>query len=257
MQRAFRALYPDPTKINFEGLQRLQVDNGQITDLGGLEGVSHLQDSSLANNLIHNIQALVGLRELRNLNLSHNLIRVATSLIHLPNLEYLDLSHNQLKYCFFCSFLQLKVLRLDHNGIQQLYGQGESYNKLLTILDLSHNPLSHFPAKFHAPSLKELNCNATLLGDLQPFLAQTSLEILRLQDCPRLQSLECLFQKTPEGNLRCLLPQLHTLEVSETYLNEPSKGLLRTLREGKLSEPFSLNHHLIQPKAPPPVPLRF
>jgi Leucine-rich repeat (LRR) protein len=200
----------------------------------------------LSKNLISNIYPLVTLKELKELNLSHNLIKVASPLIQLPTLECLDLANNQIKYCFFCTFPRLQVLNLAHNSIQQIHGQGDDFNKFLTHLDLSSNPLIQFPNKFHAPRLKELNCSETHLNSIVHILELKSLEILRLKDCPNLHTLENLFQETANG-MQCALPSLKELEISENYLNENSRNLLNKIRQGNLPIHFCLNGQSIEP----------
>jgi Leucine-rich repeat (LRR) protein len=200
----------------------------------------------LSKNLISNIYPLVTLKELKELNLSHNLIKVASPLIQLPTLECLDLANNQIKYCFFCTFPRLQVLNLAHNSIQQIHGQGDDFNKFLTHLDLSNNPLIQFPNKFHAPRLKELNCSETHLNSIASILDLKSLETLRLKNCPNLQTIENLFQETANG-MQCALPNLKELEISENYLNENSRNLLNKIRQGNLPIHFCLNGQSVEP----------
>ncbi|MDR1254513.1 MAG: leucine-rich repeat domain-containing protein [Puniceicoccales bacterium] len=233
-------------QLKIDVIDQLQADNIQISDLDGFEKLRRLQHLSLSKNLISNIHPLVTLKELRELNLSHNLIKVASPLIQLPALEHLDLTNNQIKYCFFCTFQRLQVLILANNSIQQIHGQGDDFNKFLTHLDLSNNPLIQFPNKFHAPRLKKLNCNETHLNSVATILDLKSLETLSLKSCPNLQTIESLFQETVNG-LQCVLPNLKELEISENYLNEGSRNLLNKIRQGNLSVHFCLNGQSIEP----------
>jgi Leucine-rich repeat (LRR) protein len=234
----------EPLKI--EAIDQLQANSVQISDLSGFENLMHLQHLSLSKNLISNIHPLATLKELKELNLSHNLIKVASPLIRLPTLEYLNLANNQIKYCFFCTFPRLQILNLANNSIQQIYGQGNDFNKFLTHLDLSNNPLIQFPNKFHAPCLKELNCSETHLNSIVPILDLKSLEILRLKNCPKMQTIESLFQETTNG-MQCVLPNLKELEISENYLNDNSRNLLNKIRQGNLPMNFCLNGQPIEP----------
>ncbi|MDR0392685.1 MAG: leucine-rich repeat domain-containing protein [Puniceicoccales bacterium] len=245
VQRVF-GKYNNNESLKIEAIDQLQADNVQISDLSGFEKLTHLQHLSLSKNLISNVHPLVTLKELKELNLSHNLITVASPLIQLPNLECLDLDNNQIKYCFFCTFPRLQILNLAHNSIQQIHGQGDDFNKFLAHLDLSSNPLIQFPNKFHAPRLKELNCNETHLNSIATILNLKSLETLRLKNCPNLQTIENLFQATSNG-IQCVLPNLKELEISENYLNENSRNLLNKIRQGNLSVHFCLNGQPIEP----------
>ncbi|MDR2769468.1 MAG: leucine-rich repeat domain-containing protein [Puniceicoccales bacterium] len=245
VQRVF-SKYASNEPIKLEAIDQLQADNVQISDLSGFEKLTNLQHLSLSKNLISNVHPLVTLKELKELNLSHNLIKVASPLIQLPTLEYLNLANNQIKYCFFCTFPRLQTLNLAHNSIQQIHGQGDDFNKFLTHLDLSSNPLIQFPSKFHAPRLKELNCSETHLNSIASILNLKSLEILRLKNCPNLQTIESLFQETSNG-IQCILPNLKELEISENYLNDNSRNLLNKIRQGNLPIHFCLNGQSIEP----------
>ncbi|MDR0646929.1 MAG: leucine-rich repeat domain-containing protein [Puniceicoccales bacterium] len=252
VQRVF-SKYTHNEPIKIETIDRLQADNVQISDLSGFEKLTHLQHLSLSKNLVSNVHPLVPLKELKELNLSHNLIKVASPLIQLPALEYLDLTNNQIKYCFFCTFPRLQILNLANNSIQQIHGQGDNFNKFLTHLDLSNNPLIQFPSQFNAPCLKELNCSETHLNSIVPILNLKSLEALRLKNCPNIRTIESLFQETVNG-MQCALPSLKELEISENYLNETSRNWLNKIRQGNLPVHFCLNGQSIEPNPKNVVP---
>ena len=171
--------------------------------------------------------------------LSHTLITDASILSQLPKLEVLDLSHNKLQASFLCNFEQLKDLNLSHNQIQQFMTTDSS--KLLTKLDLSFNPISQFPENLSLPSLQTLHCNSTFLQTLKPLLQLRSLEVLEVEHCSQLKSIQDLFVKTND-RIDCRLPFLKSIKISEDFLDEASKNLLNSMRQkGTLSRPIAIN----------------
>ena len=44
------------------------------------------------------------------------------------------------------------------------------------------------------------------------------------------------------------LPEIKKLSISETYLNEKSKEILRNIYDGALEQPITINGKFIQPK---------
>ena len=225
--------------LKFEAITSFQADNAQISNLRGFECLPNLKLLSLKNNLIDALAPLNTLKRLKTLFLSNNLITDVSILSQLPKLEVLDLSHNKLQASFLCNFEQLKNLNLSHNQIQQFMTTESS--KLLTKLDLSFNPISQFPENLSLPSLQTLRCNSTSLQSLKPLLQLTALEVLEIEHCSQLKSLQDLFVKT-NNRIDCRLPFLKSIKISEDFLDEASKVLLNSMRQkGTLSRPISIN----------------
>jgi len=225
--------------LKFEAITSFQADNAQITNLSGFEYLQNLKLLSLKNNLIDSLTPINTLKRLKTLFLSHNLITDASSLSQLPKLEILDLSHNKLKASFLCNFEQLKDLNLSHNQIQQFMTTESS--KLLTKLDLSFNPIAQLPENLSLPSLQTLYCNSTFLQSLKPLLQLPALEVLEIEHCSQLKSIQELFVKTND-RIDCRLPFLKSIKISEDFLDEDSKSLLNSMRQkGTLSRPIAIN----------------
>ena len=226
-------------KLKLEAITSFQADNAQISNLSGFEYLSSLKLLSLKNNLIDSITHLSGLKRIKTLYLSHNLITDISPLNTLSKLEVLDLSNNKLQASFLCNFEQLKELNLSHNQIQQFITIESS--KLLTTLDLSFNPISQFPENLSLPSLKILRCNSTSLQNLKPLLLLNNLEVLEIEHCSQLKSIQELFVKMND-RIDCRLPFLKSVKVSEDFLDEASKALLSSMRKkGTLSRPIAIN----------------
>lgn len=225
--------------LKFEAITSFQADNAQISNLRGFECLPNLKLLSLKNNLIDSLAPLNSLKHLKTLFLSHNLITDVSILSQLPKLEVLDLSHNKLQASFLCNFEQLKDLNLSHNQIQQFMTTESS--KLLTKLDLSFNPISQFPENLSLPSLQTLHCNSTSLQSLKPLLQLTALEVLEVEHCSQLKSIQDLFSKT-NNRIDCRLPFLKSIKISENFLDEASKAFLNSMRQkGTLSRPIAIN----------------
>ena len=225
--------------LKFDAITSFQADNAQISNLRGFECLPNLKLLSLKNNLIDALAPLNTLKRLKTLFLSHNLITDASILSQLPKLEVLDLSHNKLQASFLCNFEHLKDLNLSHNQIQQFITTESS--KLLTKLDLSFNPISQLPEILSLPSLQTLYCNSTSLQNLKPLLQLTALEVLEVEHCSQLKSLQDLFVET-NNRIDCRLPFLKSIKISEDFLDEASKTLLNSMRQkGKLSRPIAIN----------------
>ncbi len=90
-----------------------------VSEIEGLEHVTHFRILNLRNNYLKKIKGLEFLSDLKKLDLSKNLIQEITGLETLTNLEYLDLSLNQIKEIKGLETLtNLKELLLNHNPIR-------------------------------------------------------------------------------------------------------------------------------------------
>ncbi len=232
--------------LKLDTINAFQADNAQISNLNGFEHLSHLKILSLKNNLIDTLNPLSRLNHLKNLYLSYNIVTDASILSQLPKLEVLDLSHNKLQGSFLCNFNALKELNLSHNQIQQFITSESS--KFLMNLNLSFNPISHFPETLSLPSLRILRCNSTSLQSIKPLLQLTSLELLELEHCSQLKSIQDLFVKK-QDKIDCNLPYLKSIKISENFLDEASKTLLDAIKNhGELRYPIAINGKTYNPR---------
>ena len=81
-------------QYDVEVIQRLNLDNFDLKQIGNLSRLTNLKDVSLARNDIADLSPLEPLSELRRLILRENMIRNLQPLVGLENLETLDVSGN-------------------------------------------------------------------------------------------------------------------------------------------------------------------
>lgn len=238
-----------PASLGKEALNELETlvaENAQIASLRGMESLTGLHALALASNLIDDLGPLASLKKLKTLDLHRNLIKKTSILIQLKDLETLNLSDNALQYGFLCSFEKLRELDISNNQIQQLNGSFKN-QKFLKRLNVSTNPLSSLPNDFECPSLEELDISETQIHSLVELSGLKNLRHLYANNCPLLMSLKPLFYET-DGGIACLLPHLESLEISERYLDVPSKKVLDRIRNGEFDRPLVLNGKIFSGK---------
>ena len=247
----FKKMLTQPSggkKVTLDRIETVQIDKAHIKSTEGFETLTALKTLSLSYNFIRDVSPIVALPNLRQLDLSCNDITNGTAFMNCDTLELLDVSHNHIKYTFTCAFRNLRNLNLSTNYIEQLQTR-EQCNHLLEAIDISDNPLTSLLPNLTFPSLKVFLANKTFLKDLSPLFVCKTLETLEVEHCPNLRSIEKLFpyNKITE-TYTCVLPKLRKLSISETFLNEKSKEILRDIYNGALEQPITINGKTIQPK---------
>lgn len=250
----FKKMLTQPSngkKVTLDCIETVQIDRAHIKSTEGFEKLIALKTLSLSYNFIRDVSPIVSLPNLRQLDLSCNDITNGTIFMNCDTLELLDVSHNHIKYTFTCAFRNLRNLNLSTNYIEQLQTR-EQCNHLLEAIDISDNPLTSLLPNLTFPSLKVFLANKTFLKDLSPLFVCKTLETLEVEHCPNLRSIEKLFpyNKITE-TYTCVFPKLKKLSISETFLNEKSKEILRNIYDGALEQPITINGKTIQPKCKP------
>ena len=234
--------------LSLDCIETVQIDRAHIQSTEGFETLKSLKILSLAHNFIRNVLPIVSLPNLKQLDLSYNDITNGTAFMNRDSLEVLDVSHNKIKYTFTCTFRNLRSLNLSTNLIEQLQTSEQS-NHLLEMLDVSDNPLTSLLPNLTFPSLKVFLANQTFLKDISPLFVCKTLETLELEHCCNLRSIEKLFPYNKiTGTYACVFPKLKKLSISEAFLDEKSKEILRDLYNGALEQPIVLNGKTVQPK---------
>ncbi len=241
----------DGKKVALDRIETVQIDKAHIKSTEGFEKLTSLKTLSLSYNFIRDVSPIVSLPNLRQLDLSYNDITNGMAFMNRDTLELLDVSHNKIKYTFTCTFRNLRNLNLSSNLIEQLQTSEQS-NHLLEAIDISDNPLTSLLPNLTFPSLKVFLANKTFLKDLSPLFVCKTLETLEVEHCPNLKSIEKLFpyNKITE-TYACVFPKLKKLVISEAFLNEKSKEILRNIYDGALEQPITINSKTIQPKCKP------
>ena len=122
----------------------LDLRNKKIADLSEIQGFEHhrftITKLILDNNVISEIKGLENLTHLEHLSLRKNHITEIKGLERLKYLKILDLSHNNISEIKNIEKLtHLRVLRLNYNKISQI--KGVVHLKRLKSLDLSYNKI--------------------------------------------------------------------------------------------------------------------
>ncbi|CAL7951782.1 unnamed protein product [Xylocopa violacea] len=206
------------------------VFEGKFSDTA-YEPLSKLVVLNLAHNMIKSLHQdfFEHMPNLKTLNVSGNSFstidnRTTVALSSLPFLEELDLSYCSLKTISdFSSFKNLKMLDLSGNRLTTPpVVLGKALN--LQILYLDENPIQiinymhPFP---RMPKLKELSLccmpHLTIVGK-GAFSGLPVLEHLRVQNCPKLESIDeyALASQSPSGGL--LHPPMKKLDLSDNAL---------------------------------------
>ncbi|EFX72488.1 hypothetical protein DAPPUDRAFT_290667 [Daphnia pulex] len=146
----------------------------------------------LSKNSINGIEpnGFKGLGNVTRLFLDNNEINDTSldALNSLPNLQWLDLSSNYLRLSnhSFSSWIHLRELMLEHNGIQYIEEMTFRNLSSLTYLDLSHNLLTTIPPRLFAQNIQltslSLGFNNILQLPAEVFLPLKNIKSLNLED---------------------------------------------------------------------------
>ena len=77
-------------------LEKIEIDNNQLTSLTGIQNLTNLKRMSCIKNSISQITELAQLNNLENVNISENQIQEITALQGKENLEYLYMDNNNI-----------------------------------------------------------------------------------------------------------------------------------------------------------------
>ena len=151
--------YTPITKEHLKHLTSLEVWNGNISDISGLEYAVFLEQFNADHNHIKDLQPLASLINLRSLSLHKNRISDVTPLANLTNLENLYLSEN-----YISDIAPLE--KLTHLKVLHLHFGGNQISNLLPLADLVR--------------LEQLNLTANRVSDIAPLEKLTNLKVLHL-----------------------------------------------------------------------------
>lgn len=248
LQTAIKKILKDnPSVQDLNSIQTLQLDRIKISNLKGIDKLSHLKEISLSGNYISDVVPLSWLAEIQKLDLSYNRISHPSALNRLRYLTHLNLSNNDIKYTFGCAYMNLRELDISNNKIDQLMGT-KGTNLLLEIVDVSNNPLQTI-STFALPSLKNFKANHTFLENISILRDCPKLEYLELENCPNFKSLDGLFSKNRiTGFYICIFKNLKEIVFSEEFLSPPARKILEEIRSGKITQMITINNQTIIPE---------
>ncbi len=171
-------------KIYKEDLRRiwgLDLSNGDIMSIGGLEYCKDLYNLYLDNNNITDISPLSNLKNLVELGLDGNKISDVSPLSNLRNLEFLYLSGNDVSDISPLSTLtNLTGLYLGYNDLSDISVLSNLAN--LTELDLENNNISDISPLFNLTNLTALYLGSNDLSDISVLSVLTNLRELDLSN---------------------------------------------------------------------------
>jgi hypothetical protein len=186
---------------DLQALTYLTVDNGNISDISGLEYLTNLEWLRLFGNHIIDIDPLAGLVNLVTLFLGNNQINDISSLVGLTKLSELDLPLNQitdinplaghtnlLELNLFSNEIQdisslarltsLELLSLDGNQISDISPLADLTN--LQLLFLGNNQISDISPLANLTNLPKLILWNNRISDISPLAGLTNLHELSL-----------------------------------------------------------------------------
>ena len=155
------------TQQAMQALTILNAENGEITDIKGLEHATRLEVLNLGTNEITTITLLEGLTHLTELSLNSNHIQDITVLETLVNLTRLNLGSNQIiNIAPLTELIQITDLNLLNNSISDLTPLTEL--KSIIKLELSENQISDLTPLRGLTQISSLGLSENQITDIAP-----------------------------------------------------------------------------------------
>ncbi len=154
-----------PIIARLPNLEKLTLNNCNLSTTAGLELAKKLVYLDLGNNVIRNITSLSALENLQALNLQHNAVNNLGALSSLTQLLILDVSYNNLTTLSpITSVTSLTWLEAGYNSVKELNG----FQNLtaLVYLDMSYNALEDISQLASCSALSQLNVSTNALTDI-------------------------------------------------------------------------------------------
>ena len=240
------------TRLDMLKLKVAHFDDGQITDLTGLEHAINLRDLSLFEQQVQDITPLAKLPKLARLNLRGNPINDITPLAGMINLRALHLGETQIiDITPLAGLTNLGDLFMFDNQINDISPLAGLRN--LQLLDLSSNQISDITPLERLTNLMYLYLHANSIIDITPLTGLTNLESLILYE-NKIKDITPLTDLTNLMNLHLgvneidnitPLTRLTELTILQLYSNQisdisPLRGLTKLTRlfpsHNKISE---------------------
>ena len=168
---------------NLTSLERLNVENNQISDIRPLTGLLHLRTLALSANQIQDIAPVANLTALTYLDLSGNRVESLQPLVGLIYLRTLRLVNIQIEDITLLEHLtSLISLTVSHNQVRDVSPLAGLVN--LTFLNLRNNRISDLNPLANLTALKTLRLDINTITDITPLTALKNLKELRIADNP-------------------------------------------------------------------------
>ena len=155
------------TKGDVKRINTLYVFDKKISNLSGIENLSHLTSLNLSFNQISNIEPLKGLTKLTYLWLKGNQINDIGSLKELTHLTSLELENNQINNLEpLKNLTRMSDFRLRNNKINDIEAL-KGLNKIYS-LDLAHNNITSIKALKGKENMNNLHLGFNQIKDYSP-----------------------------------------------------------------------------------------
>ena len=203
-------------------IQKLYLQNKNITDLTGLEYATNLQELYLYSNNISNISVLSNLTNLTKLSLRENNISDISALTNLTNLTELNLEINNITDISSLSNLtELTDLYLYNNNINDISALTNLTK--LTDLYLYNNNISDISALANLVNLTDLSLMGNNISDISTLtnlinLTDLNLSYNNISDISDLKNLTKLADLDLRGNSISDIGVLENLNISPKRL---------------------------------------
>ena len=161
---------------------KLELINKRLFELNPiLANNVHLRELNLQQNFLSEFDQALFLKYLTKLNLEGNKIEDIRSLDNeevLPFLEELNLSGNRIKRLVRIPLKRLRILRINHNEIDQVEFEG---SQSLEVLEARNNRITDVSHLSNMPRLKEMYLAENMIEKISTLHDLNSLELLHLR----------------------------------------------------------------------------
>ena len=226
----------------FDNLEELDIANNEITDLSPIFGLRDLKKLDASGQYISNLGALASLRELTELQLADNELTTLSSLKKLTKLEWLDVSGNEILVFGTAGTLQnLQYLNMADNPMKEIDLSGLSDLVNLTELNISGCGLESLNG-INTEKLSVLNASNNEISRVEALAKAESLvnldlsynaitEAEELKNCINLQQLS--LEGNPLEGLDWMetLASLLSVNLSCANLTEEDLGPMQNLKQ--------------------------
>lgn len=166
-------------------LDRLSLQNNQISDITALSELKGLDELDLSGNRIRTVQPLTELDSLRSLNLDRNPLTDCTelrSLRFLASLSIVDTGMEEGTVYALAESLPDCAIRFGTSGEEKLFFAGEIFPLNAAELSLSRKNLTDISMLQGFTELKILNLSDNEITDIRPLMELSKLEKLNINN---------------------------------------------------------------------------
>lgn len=172
---------------SLKSLRVLELSQGQLSSLNGIEVLAGLQELNLSSNQIDQLLPLGTLKKLRTLSLLDNPLQNFTGLQELNSLQELSLDGNNILSDYELNSIvsaqsKLTALHLQNTLLNSLYDLQIQHPLLLSELDLDASQLTSLQGIESFQLLRELKLNHSDLFDVVGLLSLTELRVLHINN---------------------------------------------------------------------------